>query len=111
MLSSDFFKKNVLNEQFADLHADLYDYKFNSKHRQPYRLNEATYSEHDKTKDRMSPDTYQNRTIKQILNQHCEIKIGAIDEKYRDKSGKPEIKESTTSNTAPPAGLYQIFGS
>ena len=98
-------------EQFADLHADLYDYKFNSKHRQPYRLNEATYSEHDKTKDRMSPDTYQNRTIKQILNQHCEIKIGAIDEKYRDKSGKPEIKESTTSNTAPPAGLYQIFGS
>lgn len=98
-------------EQFADLHADLYDYKFNSKHRQPYRLNEATYSEHDKTKDRMRPDSYQNKTIKQILNQHCEIEIGAIDEKYRDENGKPKVKKSTTSSTAPPAGLYEIFGS
>ena len=94
---------------FADFHADLYDYKFNSKHIQPYHLYEATYSEHDRVKDRLRPDTYQNKTINQILNQHCEIEIGAIDEKYRDENGKPKFKKPETTAPAP-SGLYQIFG-
>tara|TARA_R110000851_G_scaffold204995_1_gene356928 strand:- start:1624 stop:6015 length:4392 start_codon:yes stop_codon:yes gene_type:complete len=97
-------------EEFANFHADLYDYKFNSKHTQPYHLYEATYSEHDKTKDRMRPDTYQNKTIKQILNQHCEIEISAIDEKYRDESGKPKLKKSDTSTSVPDGGIYRVFG-
>ena len=99
-------------EEYADMQADLYDYKFNSPTMPKYEVHQPTYSEHDQAEDRVSPDHYANKTIMQLLNHHCEIEVDAVEKVYieggeknnatYDSSYKPEGTHA--------AGLEQIFG-
>ena len=95
-------------EQYADLEADLYDYKFNAPRSSRYHVHEPSYAAHKITEDRNPPEHYSNKTITQLLNQHCEVEIEAGEKSTslgHWKTGKSGYKKGEH-----PGGIGKVFG-
>jgi hypothetical protein len=97
-------------EQYADLEADLYDYKFNAPHVSRYHVYEPSYTADNPTEDRNPPEHYSNKTITQLLNQHCEIEIEAIDVSYTTPTGEVKLSKSEHTKGEHSAGITKVFG-
>jgi hypothetical protein len=99
-------------EKYADLQADLYDYKFNLSSIPKYEVHQPSYSGHDPNEDRSPPEHYTNKTITQLLNHHCEIEVDAVEKTYiiGEQENLPKYDPSSRSDGGHAGGLDQIMG-
>jgi len=99
-------------EKYADLQADLYDYKFNLSSIPKYEVHQPSYSGHDPNEDRNPPEHYTNKTITQLLNHHCEIEVDAVEKTYiiGEQENLPKYDPSSRSDGGHAGGLDQIMG-